>query len=87
MTTQLYFIAANLSDGENADWFVEATSAEEAKRLYRAHLDEIEFRAPDGVVRVFQVPDRTGTPQVCSWYGSVPQVDEYVEPEAADVTL
>lgn len=67
--TQMFFVEAFESNGDDLSWFIEATSAEEALAMYRHHmLDEWGMSAAELTIkRVRSLPPMTGSPRLFQW--------------------
>jgi hypothetical protein len=74
MTTTMYFVAAQSDDtGYNLDLFVEASSTDEARALWKAYyLTGWDETALDEMsLTLWPVPALTGKPQAIRWYGDM----------------
>lgn len=72
--TRHFFCHATDANGDTLDWFVEATSREEALGLweYAVEAAGLEFDE-NQPVQVWQLPELTGKPTFINWYDDTPE--------------
>ena len=66
--TSHYMIEASDWNSDSLTLVVEATSVEEAEKLWRNWVEKEMEGEADGQVTIFQLPPLQGTPRICPWH-------------------